>query len=368
MKIAILTLPLVDNYGGVLQAYALRTYLVSLGHEVLHIEKRGTDSLIHHSNLKFTVWWYSKGLIARIFNGRIKSQHAEIRSLRQSTKDIRQFVKENIPRIILNEWGKAKEKGFDCIIVGSDQIWRPVYYKDIKDAFLNFAEGWNIKRISYAPSFGVDTWEFDEHNEKICKELLKKFDAVSVREDSGVELCENKFDVNAKHVIDPTLLLEVNDYKEIIERKIPKEKNKKNKVLFSYVLDQIDGTEQFINSLSTSLGYDNKQITLSDLKNKPSIESWLYEFLTADFIFTDSFHGCVFAILFSKPFIVLGNKKRGLSRFESVLKQFNLENRLVVKVEDAIEVYKDSIDWNEVKELLSYQRLEALKYLKKSLN
>lgn len=161
MKIAILTLPLVDNYGGILQAYALREFLASQGHEVIHVEKKGTDSFIHYTDLNFNIWWYSKRLFKSCLNNKLKLQYQRVLKIRNNTKELRRFVEENIPRVIVASWGDLKKLGIDCIVVGSDQIWSPIYYKNIKDAFLHFAQGWEIKKISFAPSFGVGYCEFN---------------------------------------------------------------------------------------------------------------------------------------------------------------------------------------------------------------
>ena len=107
---------------------------------------------------------------------------------------------------------------FDAIVVGSDQVWRPKYFKDkIENAFLDFAKSWNIKRIAYAASFGTDEWEYAPKQTKRCGELLKLFDFVSVREMSGINLCATHFDLGAKLEPDPTMLLTTEDYMRLFE-------------------------------------------------------------------------------------------------------------------------------------------------------
>ena len=100
------------------------------------------------------------------------------------------------------------EGEYDAFIVGSDQVWRPSYNQHLEQAFLNFTENWkNVKRIAYAASFGVDNWEFTKKQTKECKRLVQKFDFVSVREDTAVNLCKEHLGIEATHVLDPTLLL-----------------------------------------------------------------------------------------------------------------------------------------------------------------
>src|SRR5690606_15864360 len=103
--------------------------------------------------------------------------------------------------------------GFDTYIVGSDQCWRPKYSPNITNYFLDFLnDKQNVIRISYAASFGTSDWEFNEPETKMCRDLIQKFDAVSVRESSGIELCQKYLDKEAQHVLDPTMLLELDDY------------------------------------------------------------------------------------------------------------------------------------------------------------
>ena len=106
---------------------------------------------------------------------------------------------------------------FDAIIVGSDQVWRPLYNSNIEDYFIGFDEYGDFKRIAYAASFGISSWEFDVNQTQKCSSLLKKFNAVSVREFSGADLCSNYFNVRAKVVLDPTLLLNKYDYIHLID-------------------------------------------------------------------------------------------------------------------------------------------------------
>ncbi len=83
--------------------------------------------------------------------------------------------------------------------------------------FLDFVKGQNVKRLSYAASFGTDKWEFTPQQTAICSPLAQKFDLVTVREGSGVKLCKDHLGVNAVHVLDPTMLLTKEDYISLIE-------------------------------------------------------------------------------------------------------------------------------------------------------
>ena len=135
------------------------------------------------------------------------------------------FLQNKIIKII-NKFIKGK---YDYVVIGSDQTWRPSISADIYNFFLDFLQDENqIKKIAYATSFGTDQWEFSEEQEKRCKQLVKQFDAVSVREESGISLCQQFLDVDAEHVLDPTLLLKQEDYLKIVHASDFENKNSEN--------------------------------------------------------------------------------------------------------------------------------------------
>ncbi len=249
--------------------------------------------------------------------------------------NINQFINTYIHRRIVN-FESLTEGEYDAFIVGSDQVWRPSYNQHLEQAFLNFTENWkNVKRIAYAASFGVDNWEFTKKQTEECKRLVQKFDFVSVREDTAVNLCKEHLGIEATHVLDPTLLLSANDYQKLIDGL----KISDSPYVFSYLLDESEEKIDILEDISKRLNLpvrkiklekDISKIPMSKLKSLtyPSIQEWLASFAQADFVVTDSFHGTVFSIIFNKPFVVLPNKGRGVARFESLLKDISLENRI----------------------------------------
>ncbi len=362
MKIAILTLPLNDNYGGILQAYALREALTRRGHEVLHIEEDSQGTMMHWSARRFYGWWYTHRLLRQLvslwLNKDINRIYRKTYDVRRRTTEIRRFVRNNVPRLVLNKFENLKDKRFDCLIVGSDQIWRPLYYNHIEDTFLSFAQGWHIKKMAYAPSFGVEHWEFSDQQTKQCALLLQQFNAISVREDEGVKMCREKFSVDAVRLLDPTMLLNREAYEKLIGQKTSTKKGQ----LTAYILDMSAEKRAIVERLQAMANVQLVELGLatcdkSDIKNetKKSIEQWLKEFMQAEFIFTDSFHGCVFAILFHKPFMVYGNKDRGMSRFNTLLRVFELEDRLVFDNKSAIDLYNKPIDWKKTDAILQQE-------------
>ena len=376
MRIGILTLPLHTNYGGILQAYALQTVLERMGHEVVVFDTPNKCPLppLWKLPLSFAKRILLKGMgrIDRIF---IESYNNRVYSV--ITKEIQPFIDEKIHRKVFTNFSKIGAREFDAIVVGSDQVWRSIYFismwlgQPMENAYLSFTKGWNIKRISYAASFGTDKWEYNEVQMQHCKVSLQKFDAVSVREENGVKLCKQYFDVNALHVLDPTMLLDVNDYIDLFKQK---QTSKSDGTLLNYVLDENDEIRKLIQKVASEKKlipfavnnpYEGDDTKPLNQRIKPSVEAWLRGFYDADFVITDSFHACVFSIIFKKQFIVIGNKERGMARFESFLKMFGLEERLVDEKVDVNNLHP--IDYDKVYKLYGKLKEKSLHFLSENL-
>lgn len=244
---------------------------------------------------------------------------------------------------------------------------------DVRIAYLDFTKGWDIKRIAYAASFGVDTWEYNPRDTKNALKAIQRFDAVSTREQSGVTLSKDYLDyIDAVQVLDPTLLLDRNDYEQIIE-----ESDKTHEIngnLVCYVLDYSKEKRQYISECAkvlnmilfeTNSKYEVKGASLEEIV-KPPVEQWLRSFRDSSFVITDSFHACVFSILFHKQFIVIGNQSRGLARFHSLLSLFGLEDRMVTENLD-VSLCERPIDWDRVDTKLKKLRADSKSFLEKSL-
>lgn len=330
MKIGIITLPLHTNYGGILQAYALQTVLERMGHEVEILEEP-------HEYKRASLKRYIRRVLKKCIGKRsIINYEGFMRKWQPRVAiDIDEFINTYIHRRIV-KYNTLREGEYDAFVVGSDQVWRPSYNQHLEQAFLNFTENWkNVKRIAYAVSFGVDNWELTKKQTEECKRLVQKFDFVSVREDTAVNLCKEHLGIEATHVLDPTLLLSADDYQKLIDGL----KISDSPYVFSYLLDESEEKIDILEDISKRLNLpvrkiklekDISKIPMSKLKSLtyPSIQEWLASFAQADFVVTDSFHGTVFSIIFNKPFVVLPNKGRGVARFESLLKDISLENRI----------------------------------------
>ena len=366
MKIGILTLPLHTNYGGILQAYALQTALKRIGHEAILLDQ-GWIKQSKMKSLLSNIKWFLKS----IRSGKKQISPYKIQEI--TGVNIKPFILENIyPRVNIKNPSTIKNLHLDAIIVGSDQVWRKAYSHNIEFYFLDFARQWNIKRIAYAASFGINEWDYSNQETAQCKELLSLFTGVSVREKSGQKLCRDFLNRDATLVLDPTLLLNMDDYVTFVHQNTNNIKGN----LLCYILDSNAELEALINNVSSSYHYipyftntnNQYQANSSQSQIKPSIEFWLKGFANAKLIITDSFHGCVFSILFNKPFFVYANRERGIARFESLLSLFGLTDRMITSFNEIEQKINSKIDWESVNNILEKSRQNSFSFLKTNLS
>lgn len=365
MKIGVLTLSLHTNYGGILQAYALQKVLQDMGHDVVLLDSYPQCPTLNPFPLQQL--FYLKRLLIKVVapHKAIPLFYEKEAMARYWKKEhIRQFYRQHVRHVPFGADVTLEPNDFDALIVGSDQVWRPMYSPNILDAYLSFAQEWpHVKRIAYAASFGTAAWEYSEEQTSECCRLAQMFDAVSVREESAVTLCKEHLGVNASWVLDPTLLVDTRHYMEHIAKA---DAEYPSPMCFGYILDASDEKEAIFNHIATTQGLQMssfQNVDDSDNGAAPSVESWLKAFHDAEFVFTDSFHGCVFSIIFNKPFVVYGNVNRGMARFQSLLSMFGLENRLVSTPNEAANVVCQLIDWDTVNNRLSELRIQSLEFL-----
>lgn len=382
MKIGILTQPLHNNYGGLLQNYALQQVLTKLGHNVETIDWEGANTNYLHKQLSRLIL-----KVLSIINPHkykkpeyipTSEEFAVIR--RETDRFINKYIKHT--SVIHSEKGFkniACKNNYNAFVVGSDQCWRPAYNPFLREMFLSFVADRNdIKRIAFAASFGTDQWIYTPEQTKDCSFLAQKFDLITVRENSGIKLCKDYLKVDAVHVLDPTMLLAKEDYEEIVHQE---NESKSPGELFYYILDPTKEIIAKIDSVARGKGvkpftvlpkYQAENRNRVNVKKNiedcvyPGVTAWLRAFMDAKMTVVDSFHGTVFSILFNKPFWVIGNKDRGLSRFYSLLQEFGLERRLTTVEELTSLNLDDSIDWVRVNNKLQELREECTKLL--SLN
>ena len=379
MKIGILTQPLYCNYGGLLQCYALQKTLQRMGHDVFVLQREWNRQY----TLKGACVYYAK-LLVKKFLGRKESWHYYVAQekrdciARETNKFTNRCINPRSERCYTTEQlrQEVERLKLDAIIVGSDQVWRPYYSPCQPNYFLDFLPlDSKVKRISYAASFGGDDWkEWGEELTKQCANLLQKFGAVSVREKSGIRLCKEHFGVDAVQVLDPTMLLNKEDYLRVIEKPL-----KGRGTLFNYVLDRSDVKRYIIRTIAerTNKKPFDSMPELDDCVYNlygdidkavyPPVENWLSAFVEAEMVVTDSFHGTVFSIINNKPFWVVGNEGRGMARFETLLSLFGLENRLIsAKTLNQVD-FNAPIEWEKVNAKRTEMQKISMDFLIKAL-
>jgi hypothetical protein len=374
MKVGILTHPLKTNYGGILQNYALQVVLSKLGHDVITI----------NIGKKFDTFGWLKSIVRypvkKIIRNKTKLPITKKQTI-AIEENIDKFIGKHInttePLIGIHK--RIVDKyGFDAIIVGSDQVWRPDYVRNIGNMFLDFLGNSDVTRIAYAASFGIDEWTFSKKQEAYCSIEAKKFKAISVREESGVYLCNKYLNVNATHVLDPTMLLKKENYLSLLDTNDKVIKDNDTKQLSVYILDLNKEKNNVIDNLANKFNLKVVHLNNHNVKNSsmnyedrivPPIESWLKGFDEGDFIITDSFHGTLFSIIFNKPFVTLYNEKRGLTRVQSILSTLDLENQLISCDEDINSLFDlFKIDFTKSNAILREKRKESLAFIENNFN
>ena len=276
-----------------------------------------------------------------------------------------------------------EDKKYDIFIVGSDQVWRTIWLKEKSlHYFFDFVND-DKKKIAYAASFGVDYWEGDEKLTEEIKPLIKKFDHISVREESGIDICKNTFGIdNAVCVLDPTLMISREDYQPILDDWQDKSHLKKKYIAHMLLDDTVElkkESQNIADYLKSDINYiKGKEIKIlkKELKlfgrkllkyNK--VSQWLTYLKDAELVITDSFHCTVFSLIFHKKFVVVANPVRGIARLETLLSKVGLEDRFFTDIKDVMKsgILDKEIDYNEVDKKLEVHRKYSMDFLKKAL-
>ncbi len=368
--VAILSHPMHGNYGGMLQAYALAKLVGTLVSQVKLYQLPVAEinlspwqklkKLVRITQYFFGCPGHSAGATQTLLSHRMAlnfRKHCVAHGV-EFVSDTNNTLTEN------TTW-----------IVGSDQVWRGQYAEWLKTLpffFLDFTDETTRRRsISYAASFGTDEWEGSPEDTAVCTHLLKEFKAVSVREESALALCRDVFGVEATRMPDPTLLLTREDYDDLIQWESTSKSTKP--YVAAYVLDETPEKLDFLNNLALTHRLAIEHLdTQAQAKERSrrfpiSVSQWLRRIRDAEYIVTDSFHGTVFAIIFHKPFVCLGNEERGTARFNTLLSSFCLESRLVTDIAQAQKVLESPIDWEHVSSVHAGERLRGYNFLKENL-
>ena len=369
-KIAIFTVFRNTNYGAVLQSYASTTILKRLtGAEVFLVDyiRNQNTNLMHNGFI-----YYGKHGKKSINGKSIKKFVNSITNYAGTaarTRVFLHFIENTLPvypkqfftgdKIILD--------GFDYYYLGSDQIWNPDIMRDFHDAYFGITETKPKKIIAYAPSLGRITFSKDE--QAILQEKLKNIDALSCREVDSCKYLEELTGKEVRCVVDPTLLLDREDWQQISDTntKLPD----KYVLVYSLRFDRqlMNAAQKKANEIGV------KVVLLGTGKGKPD-KSIIYkrafgpaQFITtinkASYVYTDSFHGTVFSILFGKQFVVRANGEKG-QRMESLCGLLGLKHRSFRDIQDIPDI-DEMINYDTVYGRLAALREQSIQYLKENI-
>lgn len=328
-KINIYTLNGYKNYGNRLQLFAL-------------------SSVIKQYEMNALVYWP----ITR--KERIKNIVKRTILKRKYKKEYKfyRFTKKYLP--------KRTDNIMPIGIYGSDQIWNSNYY-DKRPYLLNIWRG--LTKISYAASIGKEI--ISKKERQLFADALETYDAVSVREQSAKDLLQPLTDKRIEVVLDPTLLLDREEYQQL--EKKPKDLTENEKYILCYILGNRDHEEK-IEKFAKEKGY--KTIYFSDKRDSSyGIEEFLYLIHRAQLICTDSFHACVFSFIFERPFVAFkrtGEANYMYTRLQNLIETFNLKNREF----NGKEITKENleVDYTEAKKILKKEQKKSLDFLKRALD
>ena len=364
MKIGILTYHRAHNYGALLQAYALQTYLRGLGHQ--------TEIIDYWPDYHAEVYQLIPDFNVLSFKGKIKAilllMIGYSRTLKRSGL-YKQFMREQFsvshkPQYATKESMKGLE--YDVVVYGSDQIWRRVDYPLFQGFSDVFYGAYPIKvnrKISYAASMGIiDVKEEDKSN---LKQMLSNFDAISVREQELKQLVDELTGQPVALVLDPVFLLEKEQWTQLSPHPIV---TNHDKYIFFYQLAASEEAILLTNRLAAHYGY--KVIEIRG-RVEPLLfgDRYLQTGSTTDFIsliknaeivVSTSFHGVAFSLLFEKPFYALGMKKNS-GRVQSLLDNLGIPQRLLSDINLAD--FKDKIDYDQVNEKMTTLKQQSKNYL-----
>lgn len=387
MKIGIITLwQSSDNYGQQLQCWALQQQLLKMGHEP-YLVRYDTSLKLDGWN-KFLKQFKSIIKILLIlpalkdsYNNRVKRKSNYTCDLHKELRQFKEFRDLNIiqSKEFYRNIAELRKNPpvADAYIVGSDQVWSYLLsYEESKSYYLDFGNS-TIKRIAYAASFSLSTYPNKLKNK--LKQQLDKFDAISVREKTGVSICKS-VGVSAQLVLDPTLLLNKSTYESIAK------KENVNLASFIYVYHLNVDTAEDINSSEIFKLADEKKMSVlattssGMVKGKElltgvqydysTIPSWIYNIKTAKFVVTTSFHGVVFCLLLHTNFVWIPLKgicAKGNSRVVDLLSILDMNNHIYSETNDIASIYNSNIDWNNVDSKVEDLRKKSIDFLEHNL-
>ena len=368
IKVGIVTWTKWNNYGTILQSYALYKFISNLGYDCKVLDDRYITSTKCVEEFGKTRYWdYLKNKVKSYLKYKNEFEVFNNNRERLCNKEKRKIIKYHLKNVRYESLHKLN-KDFDIFVCGSDQIWTPNNIFFDPYYFLGFVN--DKKKISYAPSIGVS--EYHNDKKEIVESLLSSFDAISVREDTGKKIlagiCEKEINV----CIDPTLLFDGESWKKDFTIEASKEE-----FAICYFLGEEDWyrdkTISFCNKeqiklISIPIFKKDSNLGTEQIFAAPS--KFLELFANAKYVFTDSYHGMLFAITFHRDVFVFSRFKKNdilsqNSRIEDFIKKIGLSNRYIK--DSSCEMPSDSINYKFIDNRIDGLRADSYNYLVSAL-
>lgn len=363
MKIDIITLHRAQNYGSVLQAFALQKQIEKLGHQAY---------ILDYYPERYT----NKGLLKRLknkssrFNNPLVLLIAKLLIYPSYLKKGIQFNKFmhylNLekPSFATNEEGMGRFTDADAYCAGSDQIWNSHWNEGVeKVLFLDFVPKGKLC-LSYAASIGLSNIPANEIDE--TKLLLEKFEFLSLREDKGVELVRELGRTDAVQCLDPTLLMSKEEWSQYAD-----DSYKGKEYVLTYNLHHDPEIDKCAKAIASKYHLQIRNISYNwhdiirhgHLDWCPTVEGFLGLIKNAKYVVADSFHATAFSIIFEKPFVVI-TPEVASSRLSSLLKMLGLDDHNINKF-TSLKVIEQPIDYIRVKSIIVTKQRESISFLNK---
>lgn len=357
-RIGIVTFHRAHNYGAALQAFALKTFLESHGHEAYFVDYQHRKVRKAYRLIPEIKLLKPRTTVYRLFDAWSDSIHRRCR-----IKAFNEFIRKHFELLEL-----GTDHFLDLIILGSDQIWNPRYTNGLPDEhFGKFKKIKANKIISYAASCGdLNTLG---SNQKVLFKNIKKLDAIGVRE-KNLEVLINKEmpQLKVARNLDPTLLLNKETWNSLAAKPLIKEK-----YILYYEVEANGRSEEILKKLSQERGLKIVRIfgrsTLSNSQKgitSASPEEFLSLVKNSSCVVTTSFHGTVFSLIFQKPFWTIKFGNHIDDRSHELLTSLSLQDRMIQCASDAC-LNESDLDYSVIQSLLSDYRSQSVAYLQEWL-
>lgn len=349
MKTGILTFAKSINYGAALQALALKKSVETLGSEAVFMDYKCTEIESASKLFDFKCALSPAYTLAHLYN---------LPCALKRRKEFQKFWEKHL------EFGGDDPSLYDTVITGSDQVWNYNLTGNDWFYYLDFPKN-GIKKASYAASFGLS--KVSEECKETVRPLLQDLDRISVRETTAADIVEDITGSRPQVVLDPTLLLDKDEWEKISDKSVSQKG-----YIFVYTLFNSDTLWDFAYKLSKKTGLPIKTVSYSKFHQHKAEydftagpEQWLSYMLNADYVVTNSFHGFAFSLNFQKQFYYeLPPKSSGVgSRLYNMAETFGLLDRDLSKAEEICD-----IDYKNIGELLDEHRSGSLKFLSGIIN